>query len=292
MTWFQVLFLSVLQGASELFPVSSLGHAVVVPALLGWTNLSDVFDPAGPFLPFLVMLHLGTATALLIFYWKDWQGIISAFFGQFGTKAKSVNATIANLLLAGTIPTAILGFVFEKKLRNLFASPKYVAILLIVNGVMMIVGEMLRQSSVKKDADAKSSESKTIDQLSTGQAIGIGIAQSFALLPGISRSGATITGGLLAKLGHESAARFSFLLATPIILAAGILEAPKLRHNQAGHIPHIMEYSAVGFVVAGITAYLSVKFLTKYFETNRLDPFGYYCIILGAVTLLKVMNVF
>lgn len=307
MTLVQAIILSILQGASELFPVSSLGHAIVLPVLLGWKNFDAT--PTGPFLPFLVVLHLGTALALIVFYWSEWKSIVGSFFRQFSRKRgepRSLDAHIANLLLIGTIPAALIAFVLEKKLRTLFSSPRDAAILLIVNGIIMIGGEMVRRA-----ADGGSSESRrretvatsatdepeassragsrrrkrlSLDRVGWESAFLIGVAQASALLPGISRSGVTITGGLLARLRHADAARFAFLLATPIILLAGIAEVPKLAHHH-GSVPHIGEYSAIGFVLSGLTAYASVKFLTRYFETNRLSPFGYYCIALGAIVL-------
>jgi undecaprenyl-diphosphatase len=292
MTLIQALILSILQGASELFPVSSLGHAVIIPTLLRWPNAAQVVDPNGPFLPFIVTLHLGTALALLIFYWKEWKRLLIALAEQFTPRgAREKDAKMVNLLVVGTIPTAVIGLALEHKLRILFASAKFAAIFLIINGLIMIGGEMLRRRAVEQAREDEVDETPAAKparirtgQLTYIQALAIGAAQSLALLPGISRSGVTITGGLLARLGHEDAANFSFMLATPIILAAGIKEVPKLRHADPSQ-PHMMLYSAIGFVVSGITAYLSVKFLTKYFETNRLDPFGYYCIVLGVVTL-------
>ncbi len=292
MTLIQALILSVLQGASELFPVSSLGHAVIVPALLHWRNAPEILNPEGPFLPFLVTLHLGTALALLIYYWSDWRRIITAFFEQF-TKRGGItrDAQLANLVIAGTIPTALIAFVLEKKLRLLFASPKFAAIFLIVNGALMLGGELLRRrsSAGTKAFDTRHAESAathtTIARLDLKQAVGIGLAQSLALIPGISRSGATITAGLSLGLSHEDALRFSFLLATPIILLAGLHEVPKLRHLHQAAGGHMGLYSVIGFFVSGVTAWLSVKFLERYFKTNRLDPFAYYCIALGLVTL-------
>jgi undecaprenyl-diphosphatase len=284
MTLIQALILSVLQGASELFPVSSLGHAVIIPALLRWSNAKEILDSNGPFLPFIVTLHLGTALALLIFYWKDWQKLVTAFFAQYTAKGASrADANLVNLLVVGTLPAAALAFLFEKKLRLLFGSPKFAAIFLIVNGFLMIGGELLRRKAAK---EGPTPDRIKLAQLGIPKALAIGTAQALALLPGISRSGATITGGLLSRLGHEDAARFSFLLATPIIFAAGIKEVPKLAH--LGEDSNMLMYSVIGFFVSGITAYLSVKFLTKYFETNRLDPFGYYCIALGVLTLAVI----
>ncbi len=300
MTLLQVLFFSVLQGASELFPVSSLGHAVVFPALLHWRNAGQILNTDGPFLPFIVTLHLGTALALLVYYRKDWANLAKAFFQQFGGKSNaSRDAHIANLLIVGTIPAGLLGLVLEKKLRLLFASPTKAAVFLIVNGFLMIIGEALRryrdQQHTYKMRGLRSKDPNevyvpdygvSLSKLSIFNALIIGSAQALALIPGISRSGVTMTAGLLlVRLSHEEAARFSFLLATPIILAAGIFEVPKLRHEHGVAMPHIAMYSAIGFVVAGITAYFSVKFLSHYFEKSRLEPFGYYCIALGLLTL-------
>jgi undecaprenyl-diphosphatase len=284
-TLLQAIILSLLQGASELFPVSSLGHTIVLPTLLGWhIDLSS----DGPFLPFVVTLHLGTALALILFYWRDWRKLIVAFFKSLAGGKEDADAKIAWLLLIGTIPCAALGFIFEKPLRHLFGSPLNAAIFLLINGVLMIAGEHVRRGA--DIAPAKEEEQKTtgarkpLDELAWWQALGVGFAESLALFPGISRSGATIVAGLLCRLTHEDAFRYANLLATPIILAAGILEVPQLGQG-AIRTPNIGLYAAMGFVLAGITAWLSVKFLTKYFETKRLDPFGYYCILLGAVTL-------
>ena len=293
MSLFQALLLSVIQGASELFPVSSLGHAVIIPALLHWKNAADILDPDGPFLPFLVTLHLGTALALLIYYWSDWKRLIAAFFQQFSVKgAVAKDAKMINLVLLGTIPTAAIGFVAEKQLRELFASVLAAGIFLVINGCMMIGAEFMRRRAEEEEIEiyGEVTDRKPMNDLKWSNALWIGLMQSLALLPGMSRSGATITGGLLAKLDHADAARFSFLLATPIILAAGLKEVPKLRHPYE-HMAHMGEYSAIGFVVAGVTAYLSVRFLTKFFETKRMDGFGYYCIVLGlAAVAVTVMH--
>jgi undecaprenyl-diphosphatase len=286
MALWQALVLSVLQGASELFPVSSLGHAVIVPALLHWKNAAEILDSNGPFLPFLVTLHLGTALALLIFYWKEWKRLIAAFFQQFSAKgAIAKDAYLINLVLLGTIPTGLIGFVAEKRLRGLFSSPLVAGAFLIVNGVMMIVAERMRRRAEDEEIEiyGEVTDHKPMADLTWVNALWIGLMQSLALLPGMSRSGATITGGLIAKMNHEDAAKFSFLLATPIILAAGLKEVPKLVHP-ANPMPHMLAISLIGFVVAGVTAYLSVRFLTRFFQTKRMDIFGYYCIALGAVT--------
>ena len=285
-TLLQVIIISIVQGASELFPVSSLGHAIVFPVLFNWDP--KMMDSTGPYLPFLVTLHLGTAIALLAFYWKDWARLVGAAVkGLSGKSAMTPDEKTFMLLIAGTIPTAAIAFLFEKQVKQLFSSPFLVAIFLIANGVLMIVAEHLRRAADvapgEEAALVATGARKPLSQLTYIQALGVGFAQSLALLPGISRSGATIVGGLLSRLTHTDAARYSFLLGTPIILLAAIHQVPTL--GKYTGTPHIVEYSAIGLVLAGITAYLSVKFLTKYFETNRLDPFGYYCIVLGAVTI-------
>jgi undecaprenyl-diphosphatase len=283
MTLFQAIFLSLLQGASELFPVSSLGHAVVFPALLHWKNAADILDSDGPFLPFLVTLHLGTSLALLIYYWKEWKILVAAFFQQFSVKgAIKKDAYMINLVILGTLPTALVAFVLEKKLRELFAQPIIAGVFLVINGIMMIWAERVRRRAEEEEQAiyGEEAQQKPMGDLKWKQALIIGFAQTVALVPGMSRSGATITAGILSELSHEEAAKFSFLLATPIILLAGIAEVPKLRHLPE-HIAHMGEYSLIGFFVSGITAYLTVRFLSKYFQTKRLDPFGWYCIVLG-----------
>lgn len=279
----QALFMGFLQGATELFPVSSLGHAVLIPSLLHWSFKQS--DPS--FVPFLVLLHLGTAGALLFIYRRDWVEIIKGFFtaGVRG-KIKTEPERLAMLLMVGTIPTGTVGLLLQERLKVLFANPKAAAAFLIVNGFLMIGAEMLRRRAERKAAVAdkpgveREEKFATAEQISFRAAVLVGACQSFALLPGISRSGVTIGGGLLAGLRHQEAARFSFLLATPIIAAAGVLEVPLLLKPG---VP-IFEYLA-GAVLAGIAAYLSARFLLRYFRSGRLDPYGFYCLVAGVVAL-------
>lgn len=270
MTLFQAVWLAVLQGVSELFPISSIGHTVLIPKLIGW----DVDQQSTTFLPFLVTLHLGTALALLLFFWRDWLAIVVALLRSIARGKLSTNPDehLGWMLVAGTIPTGLLGFFLEKPLRGLFAAPTLAAIFLIVNGFVMFLGEHLRKRAQRPEASGFS-------ELNWRTAALIGVAQSAALIPGISRSGSTIVAGLLARLNHEDAARFSFLLATPVIAAAGLLEVPLLLHTNA------LGTALIGGVVAGITAWLSIKFLMRYFEFGRLDPFAYYCWAFGALSL-------
>jgi len=276
--------MGLLQGATELFPVSSLGHAVLVPSLLHWSFKQS--DPS--FVPFLVLLHLGTASALLVLYRVQWVAIIRGFFtAAIRGRIETGPERLAMLLMVGTIPAGILGVYLESRIKSLFASPYVAASLLVLNGLLMLGFEVLRrraesragrQPRVGAEREEQFAEAEQISFLAAAI---VGACQALAFLPGISRSGVTIGGGLLAGLRHEEAARFSFLLATPVILAAGLVEVPQLFANG---VP-VAEYVA-GAVLSGIAAYASARFLLRYFRSGRLDPYGWYCIAAGLVSLV------
>jgi undecaprenyl-diphosphatase len=269
----QALVLAVLQGVSELFPVSSLGHTILVPALLHWTNVNRA-DPT--FLAFVVVLHLGTAIALIVYYRERWWRIVRGLVISVlrGKLSDDRDERTGWLLVVGTLPVGILGVVLEQPVRELFGSPLPVSVFLAANGLVMFAGEALR----RRQMQTSQRPDHPIERLSFLQSVGIGFAQSFALLPGISRSGASMVAGLLCDLNHEDAAEFSFLLATPVIFAAALLEMPRLFEPGAG----IVAVQAVlGGLAAAIAAYLSVAFLMRYFESNDLRPFGWYCLIAG-----------
>jgi len=270
--------MGLLQGASELFPVSSLGHAVLVPSLLHWTFKQS--DPS--FLPFLVLLHLGTATALLVLYRDQWVAIISGFFtAAIRGQMKTDSERLAMLLLVGTIPAAVLGVFLESRIKSLFASPYVAAGFLVVNGLLMLGFEMVRRRHEKGGSRVEQeSQFANAERISFRAAALVGACQALAFLPGISRSGVTIGGGLLAGLRHQEAARFSFLLATPVILGAGLVELPELFKSG---VP-VLEYVAAA-VLSGIAAYASARFLLRYFRSGRLDPYGWYCIGAGLAGL-------
>ena len=271
--------MGLLQGASELFPVSSLGHAVLVPTLLRWSFKQS--DPS--FVPFLVLLHLGTATALLVLYREEWVAIVRGFFtAAFRGRLETESERLSMLLLVGTIPAAVLGVFLENRIKAFFASPYEAAVFLVVNGVLMLAFEAIRRRREAAGQTRAEQESHfgEAERISFRAAAIVGACQALAFLPGISRSGVTIGGGLLAGLRHEEAARFSFLLATPVILGAAIVEVPELFH---GSVP-VGEYIA-GAVLAGIAAYASARFLLRYFRSGRLDPYGWYCIAAGLVSL-------
>ncbi len=278
MNYFQGIILGALQGATELFPVSSLGHSVILPSLFGWT-----IDQNAPFfVMFLVATHAATALILFFYFFKDWVRILKE------------HGRLLWLLVIGTIPAGLLGLLFEKKLTTLFASPIIVAIFLALNGLMLYGAEWLRKKhaigvpfvkGVPSDSEA-GDLSSNLNRLSLLQAFKIGCAQAIALLPGFSRTGATLSGGLLVGLSHEDAARFAFLLATPIIGAAAVLKLPGLiAHSSSYPLGPII----AGAIAAAIGAYLSVRFLAKYFQTKTLKPFAFYCLAAGIVSLLVLL---
>ena len=283
MTLLQALFMGLLQGATELFPVSSLGHAVLLPSLLHWSfKQSD-----SSFLPFLVLLHIGTAIALLILYRAQWVSIIRGFFtAAVRGSITSDSERLAMLLMTGTLPAAVLGVFLESRIKALFASPYAAAAFLIVNGGVMLAAELLRRRAERRASlngrPREQQEERFTDaaHISFTAAAIVGACQALAFIPGISRSGVTIAGGLVGGLRHTEAARFSFLLATPTILGAGLLEVPLLF---ARGVP-LAEY-VLAAVLSGVAAYGSARFLLRYFRSGRLDPYGWYCIAAGLIAL-------
>lgn len=277
MSVWQAFWLALLQGTTEILPVSSLGHGVILPSLLGW----HVDQESPTFVPFFVVLHLGTATALFVFFRREWAGVIKGFFRTLRTRnlRGDREGRLAWLLAAGTVPAGLVGLVFERALSANFARPSLAAVFLILNGVFLLLGERLRRLRLRGGASG----------LSFWQAAAVGTSQVLALIPGISRSGVTVVGGLASGLNAETAARFSFLLATPIILAAGILEVPKLVRYGT---PHTLEVAMFGGAVAGTAAYVSTAALMLLFrrrEIEALGPFGYYCAGAGLVSLLLLL---
>jgi undecaprenyl-diphosphatase len=290
LTYFQAIVLGLLQGVSELFPVSSLGHSVILPQLLGWTDVVAAQSASESyFLAFLVGLHVATALALVVFYRTTWARIVRAILASLRTRRiESADARLGWLLVVATIPAGIAGLVLEHNLRIVFAYPLAAAGFLFVNGLILAFGEWVRRRGVARKAIAAHATTATgdrrLDTLEFREAGGVGIAQALALLPGVSRSGITMVAGLARGLDHEDAARFSFLLATPIILAAGLYKLPDLLGpNGDGVRLQVL----AGSIAAGLAAYVSVRFLTRYFRLGTLTPFAIYCVVVGVLGILR-----
>ncbi len=274
-SYIQAIVLGALQGVTELFPVSSLGHSVIIPSLLGW----NIDQNADPFVVFLVATHFATALVLLGFFWKDWVKIFQGFVRSivFRKIKDDAYAKLAWLVIVATIPAGLLGLIFEKKFAALFGAPKSAALFLIANGVLLFVAEKMRRERIVYEENISADEKAS--KMSFTKSFGVGCVQILALIPGFSRTGAALSGGLFGGLDHESAARFAFLLATPIIFAASFLKLPALFH---GGYPR--GATCVGALFAALGAYLSVRFLTKYFKTKTLTPFAWYCVAAGSLS--------
>jgi undecaprenyl-diphosphatase len=319
LTYPEAAVIGLIQGVTELFPVSSLGHAVLIPALAGgsWAKDLDAAAPSSPYLAFVVGLHVATAIGIFIYFWRDWFRIIGAFFSSIiHRRVESVDERLAWMIVLATIPVGLVGLAADHETRVLFARPVLAGVFLVVNGIILFAGERFRPQR-SKDADvaaeqdalvasqagshgraAHASGQRALRQKEVSAAIRaderisrigylqttlIGTAQVLALLAGISRDGIAMVAGLSRGLSREDAARFAFLLATPVILAAGLLELPKLT-GKLGHGIH--GQILLGSVLAGLGAYLSVRFLTRYFQTRTLTPFAVYCVIFGLFSII------
>ena len=288
LSYFQAIVIGILQGVTELFPISSLGHSVLIPELLGWDKLVTGQSAGESFyLAFLVGLHVATAIALLIFFWRDWVDVISGFFSSIRKRhIETPSERMAWLLIVGTIPVGIVGLLFEHNLRTIFAKPTAAAIFLTINGLILLAGERLRRrADVRRLAlthehhtDPDDEVGRDLDTLELKEGVMVGSSQILALFAGISRSGVTMVAGLLRGLDHEDAMRLSFMLATPVILAAGVYKLPDLLGSNGDHIRGQV---LVGSIAAGIAAYVTVRFLDRYFRTRTLTPFAIYCLVVG-----------
>jgi undecaprenyl-diphosphatase len=287
---FQAIVLGILQGATELFPVSSLGHTVLFPTLFRWHNVvSWQSQSESPWLAFVVMLHVGSAIGLLIYFWRDWIAIIRAFFTTLAKRRiETPTERLAWLIICATIPVGIFGVALEHPIRVALAKPLTAAIFLIVNGCILLAGEQYRRRAEVRELARReglnAEGARRLDSLEYKEAGIIGVAQSSALIAGISRDGVVMTSGLVRGLDNADAARFAFLLATPPILAAGLYKLSDL----TGPLGNggVRGAAVVAAVFAAITAVVTVHFLTRYFKSRNLRPFGYYCIVFGIFMVL------
>jgi undecaprenyl-diphosphatase len=291
-SYFQAIVLGILQGVTELFPISSLGHTVLFPTLFGWNKLVDAQSEQESFwLALIVMLHVGSALGLLVYYWSDWVEIVKAFFHTLSTRrAESSTERLAWLIIVASIPAGIFGLAFEHQLRTLTAKPEIAAILLMVNGLILFAAERFRRRAAVRELAAREGLNpeggRELDTLEYREAVVIGVAQSTALFAGISRDGVTMGAGLARGLDHSDSARYAFLLATPIILAAGVFKLPDL----LGHLGNgIRGQALVACLSAAVTAVFTVAFLVRWFKTRTLIPFAIYCLVFGGAMVIYTM---
>ena len=287
---FRSIVLGALQGVSELFPISSLGHTVLFPKLFGWNELVK-YQSSGTenaWLAFIVMLHVGSAIGLLIYFWRDWVEIIAAGFRTLAKRRiETSTERLAWLILLASIPTGVLGVALEHVARVATAKPEIAAIFLVVNGFILFGAERLRRRSEVRELARQEGENpeggRELETLEYREAVGIGFAQSAALIAGISRDGMCMAGGLLRGLDNADAAKFGFLLATPIILAAGVFKLPDLTGPNGNGI---RGYALLAAAVAAVVAVFTVHFLTRYFRRGNLRPFAAYCVLFGLAMVI------
>jgi undecaprenyl-diphosphatase len=289
LSYFQAIVLGLLQGVSELFPISSLGHTVLFPTLFGWNELVKAQSQSESFwLAFVVMLHVGSALGLLAYYWRDWVEIVKAFFHTLATRrVETPTERLAWLIIVASIPAGIIGLALEHQLRTLTAKPEVAAVFLMVNGLILLAAERFRRRAEVRELaareGAKPDGARELATLEYREALVVGVAQSSALVAGISRGGVTMGTGLARGLDHSDSARFAFLLATPIILAAGLIKLPDL----FGHLGDgIRGQALVACAVAAVTAVFTVRFLVGYFKTRTLTPFAIYCLVFGLAMVI------
>ena len=278
-SYFQAVVLGLLQGFAELFPISSLGHSVILPRLFGW----NIHQDDKYFIAFLVATHLATAIVLLVFFGRDWIRILAGMWRSLVEREVAPDnpeGRLGWLVVVATIPAGILGLLLQDKLQSVFASPRSAAFFLILNGFMLYGAELLRRRAPGVPEGDSNEDERIVKRAGWVQALGVGAAQAIALIPGFSRSGASMGGSLVIGLSNEDAARFAFLLATPVIGAAALLKLPELFGSQGNGV---RGPALAGALAAAFTAYLSVRFLVRYFETNRLTPFAVYCTVAGLV---------
>ncbi|ORV87271.1 undecaprenyl-diphosphatase [Mycobacterium interjectum] len=293
LSYVEAVIVGAFQGVTELFPVSSLGHSVLVPALVGgqWGRDLNVSAPESPYLAFIVGLHVATAAALLVFFWRDWLRIVAGFVSSLRyRRVQTPDERLAWLIVVATIPVGLAGVALEHLFRTTLGKPIPAAAFLLLNGIALYAGEVLRRrvspvggTDERDEPHSGEAIDNRLAQLPMRRGLLIGASQILALLPGISRSGIAIVAGLWRGLSHEDAARFSFLLATPIILAAGVYKIPDL-FGPVG--AGIQGQVLAGSVASFVAAYLAVRFLTRYFQTRTLTPFAVYCALVGAGSLV------
>jgi undecaprenyl-diphosphatase len=326
-TYPEAIVVGLIQGVTELFPISSLGHNVLIPALIGgeWAQALNVSRSESPYLAFIVGMHVATALAMIIYYWRDWLRIVKGFFGSISHavnpapdtrrwQPQNAEQKLAWMIILATIPVGIAGLALEHDFRVYFSKPVPTALFLALNGVILLIGERERRRRIgldeqqaleerqieerqmtavgaarhssgqralkQREAEVAELSDQRVTRLRWVEAIGLGAMQIFALLPGISRDGIVMVSGLFRGLSMRDAARFSFLLSAPVILAAGVLKIPDLTGSLGNGVRGQV---LVGSILSGVAAYLALRFFVRYVSDPKrtLTPFAVYCLVFG-----------
>ena len=256
----QAVIFGLVQGFAEFLPISSSAHLVLVPWFLGWTDPGLTFD---------VALHIGTLVAVVIYFWKDWWQLIMKGF----TDVRCAKGRLFWFLVAASVPGAVGGFLLEKKAETIFRSPLLIAVMLMWMGLFLYW------------ADRRSAKNIGINNITFGTSLFVGLSQALAIIPGVSRSGVTMTTGLLMGVTREGAVRFSFLLSTPIIFGAALV---KMRHVISNSSMITVNFT-VGMLVSCIAGIFSIGFLLRYVQTKDFLPFAWYRFVLGVLVIIVIM---
>ncbi|NCU78341.1 MAG: undecaprenyl-diphosphate phosphatase [Actinobacteria bacterium] len=282
-TYGQAVIIGAIQGITELFPISSLGHAILVPAWLGGTFREFISSENQSYLLVTIAMHLASSVALFIVFRKRWTRLISGSLSAVKNRnLQSTQFRVLSYILIATVPVGILGLAFDDYFQSIFGNPKFSSIFLTINGLILVGAERLAkrdQLHELTDSDAE------IDQrVNVRRSVVIGFGQSLALFAGISRFGVTMSAGLLSKLNHSVASDFAFLLSLPVILGASIVKLPDLFTTDTNQI---IGQIIVGSIVSFICTYISVTFLVKWFKTRTLYPFAIYCLVFGIISFVR-----
>lgn len=281
-TYFQAILTGFIQGVTELFPISSLGHAVLIPAWVGGSWKEFTTNPDSPYLAVTIALHLASAVALFLVFSKRWFGLIGGGLNSLRGRVNNQSKIFWRIVI-GTIPVGALGLLFEDPLKEIFAKPEASAVFLTINGFILIGAERL-SNKTSKSKPQENEDEQLLEHITMPVAISIGVGQALALFSGISRFGISMSAGLLRKLSHHVASDYAFLLALPVILGAGILKVPDLFQSQ---YKDLWGPIFVGSIVSFCATYVSVSFLVRWFKTNTLYPFALYCLIFGFASIVR-----
>ena len=282
-TYGQAVIIGFIQGITELFPISSLGHAILIPAWIGGSFREFISEENQAYLLITIAMHLASSIALFIVFRKRWIGLICGTFRAF--KSRNFQSTpfrVLGYIVIATIPVGVLGVVFGEYFQSIFGKPEYTAVFLTVNGLRLIAAERLSRRDIA--TEYLDSDAEIDHRVNAKSAVVIGFGQSLALFAGISRFGVTMSAGLLRKLNHSVASDFAFLLSLPVIVGASILKLPELFTSDTNEL---LGQILVGSLVSFVATYFSVSFLVRWFKTKTLYPFAIYCLVVGIASFIR-----